>query len=558
MCYNSKRLTNINCKQIQPERSVYVLKRIFNVTGLCVPNMHYMADISRQLSEIRLLVDKGCYFTINRARQYGKTTTLAELAKTLSNDYLVVSLDFQVLGSDSFENENKFSLAFAYCFLDEFKPDKIQPQGNTALQELSHIVATNNNNLGLMQLFKYLQTICIALEKPVVLIVDEVDSAADSQVFIDFLSQLRYYYLKKNKNGISVFKSVILASVYNIKNLKRKIRPDEKHTTNSPWNIAADFNTDMAFNIKEITGMIKEYEIDYQIGMDVHEISKLIYDYTSGYPFLVSKLCKIIDECITGSVAFPDKKSAWTKEGLLEAIKILLGEPNTLFDSLLNKLEDYPELKQMLWDLLFKGKEIVYVLGINSIEMALMFGFVKKSNNNIVIANRIFEMLLYNLFLAAPDMQQNKIFSAALQDKNQFIQNGHLNMELVLEKFIKHFNELYGDKQQRFHEDDGRRYFLLYLKPIINGTGNYYIESQTRNMRRTDVIFDYNSEQFIIEMKIWHGNEYNTRGEYQLSDYLDYYHLDKGYMLSFNFNKKKESGIKKIVLGSKTIIEAVV
>lgn len=131
-------------------------------------------------------------------------------------------------------------------------------------------------------------------------------------------------------------------------------------------------------------------------------------------------------------------------------------------------------------------------------------------------------------------------------------------MELVLEKFIKRFNELYGDKQQRFHEDDGRRYFLLYLKPIINGTGNYYIESQTRNMQRTDVIVDYNSEQFIIEMKIWHGNEYNTRGEYQLSDYLDYYHLDKGYMLSFNFNKKKESGIKKIVLGSKTIIEAVV
>jgi hypothetical protein len=104
----------------------------------------------------------------------------------------------------------------------------------------------------------------------------------------------------------------------------------------------------------------------------------------------------------------------------------------------------------------------------------------------------------------------------------------------------------------------GRRYFLLYLKPIINGIGNYYIEAQTRNMERTDVIVDYNGEQFIIEMKIWHGNAYHTRGEEQLADYLNYYHLQKGYMLSFNFNKKKEIGVKEIVVGDKILVEAVV
>lgn len=26
----------------------------------------------------------------------------------------------------------------------------------------------------------------------------------------------------------------------------------------------------------------------------------------------------------------------------------------------------------------------------------------------------------------------------------------------------------------------GRKFFLLYLKPIINGAGNYYIEAQTK------------------------------------------------------------------------------
>lgn len=98
----------------------------------------------------------------------------------------------------------------------------------------------------------------------------------------------------------------------------------------------------------------------------------------------------------------------------------------------------------------------------------------------------------------------------------------------------------------------------MYLKPIINGTGNYYLEAQTRDARRTDVIVDYAGEQFVIEMKIWHGNEYKERGEKQLSEYLDYYRQKKGYLLSFNFNRKKEPGVKRILVDGKMIVEAVV
>ena len=34
------------------------------------------------------------------------------------------------------------------------------------------------------------------------------------------------------------------------------------------------------------------------------------------------------------------------------------------------------------------------------------------------------------------------------------------------------------------------------------------------------MIIDYLGQQYIIEMKIWHGNAYNEREEKQLSDYL--------------------------------------
>ena len=162
------------------------------------------------------------------------------------------------------------------------------------------------------------------------------------------------------------------------------------------------------------------------------------------------------------------------------------------------------------------------------------------------------------MFLTLPEVQDSNLYRAAFQGKNQFIKNGHLDMKRILEKFVLHFHDIYGDQEQKFLEEDGRRYFMLYLKPIINGTGNYYIEARTRNLERTDMIVDYSGEQYIIEMKIWHGNAYNMRGEKQLQDYLEYYHLKKGYMLSFNFNKKKETGVKEIILGDKVIIEAVV
>ena len=77
-------------------------------------------------------------------------------------------------------------------------------------------------------------------------------------------------------------------------------------------------------------------------------------------------------------------------------------------------------------------------------------------------------------------------------------------------------------------------------------------------MGRTDVIVDYRGEQFVIEMKIWRGNEYHMRGEEQLVRYLDHYHINKGYMLSFNFNKKKQIGVREIAAGDKVLVEAVV
>ena len=267
----------------------------------------------------------------------------------------------------------------------------------------------------LKELFEQLSDICAAADKKIVLMIDEVDSASNNQVFLDFLAQLRAQYIERDIQP--TFRSVILAGVYDIKNLRRKIRPDEVHKYNSPWNIAADFKIDMSFSKEEIAGMLYEYEEDYQTGMDVELLAGLIRDYTSGYPFLVSRICQLLDEEIS------DKKNAWTKKGFLEAVRILLSEKNMLFESLREKLESYPELNNMLYSLLFTGKAIVYNYYETSINIATMFGFVKNENGVLVVSNRIFETWLYNLYLSSADMQKKEIYAASLMDKTDYQRN---------------------------------------------------------------------------------------------------------------------------------------
>lgn len=137
---------------------------------------------------------------------------------------------------------------------------------------------------------------------------------------------------------------------------------------------------------------------------------------------------------------------------------------------------------------------------------------------------------LYDLFLS--EMYTDNTDSPFKSiGRNQYIVNGTLQMKRVMEKFYQHFTEICGNSDWKFLENEGRKIFLMYLKPIINGTGNYYIEVQTRDQRRTDIIVDYQGKQFIVELKIWHGSEYHQRGEQQLSEYLDFYGADTGYLL---------------------------
>ncbi|MCR5324881.1 MAG: AAA-like domain-containing protein [Lachnospiraceae bacterium] len=515
-----------------------------------------MVDLSDRVKEIKKLVDDGKYFAINRARQYGKTTTISRLCEYLQNDYYVLSLDFQKISNASFKSEEAFVKAFSRSILDRGK--KI-PIPDTVISKLEDFIQRKEEKAVFDELFSALSDWCRMAEKPVVMIIDEVDTATNNQVFLDFLAQLRAEYLEREEDPEEkTFRSVILAGVTDVKHLKMKIRPEDQHKVNSPWNIAADFDIDMSLAEAGIKGMLDEYETDHKTGMDTAAIAGMIRKYTNGYPYLVSRICQIIDTKLVPGI-FKTLHDAWTEYGIDEAVKMLLSETeNSLFESLTGKLVNYPELKQKLRNILLRGEVLAWLPYDEAQQQLYMYGFIRNDHNTVAVSNMIFEKLLYTHFIGESD-KNNDLKQKASEIKSSFVdKKGILNVPKIMEHFIKEHNRIHRDNSEKFLEEEGRERFITYVSAVINGTGTYDIEPQTRDHKRMDLVIHYLGRRYIIELKIWHGDRYNAKGEKQICDYLDHYGLTTGYLLSFNFNKKKESGVKQVQIGDKVVYEGIV
>ena len=516
------------------------MRKKFNVTGSCNPERHYMVDTAERFKTVQTLIDYGEYFTINRARQYGKTTTLDAIWRKLSDRYLVVPLSLEGIDSTAYASNE----AFAAMFARQFKENLLSlRRDDTAVEIWQRCSAKSLEELSMV-----ISDYCEEVRIPVVVTIDEVDKSLDNQLFLDFLGMLRNKYLERNRKGMqSTFFSVVLAGVYDVKNLKLKPRPDEEKKYNSPWNIAADFNVDMTFHPEEIAQMLQDYENDMHTGMDIKAVSEEIYKYTTGYPFLVSKLCKVIDE---------ELERDWTVEGVMTAAKQTILEKNTLFTSLTKNLEEYPDLKRFVYSLSILGDTVTYDINNPVMDFATMFSIIRYDRNRKVrIHNIIFEEVLNNYFIA----EQTIADMGKLRYEFKYVKEGRLDMAMLVSRFRDLMHEEYRESTVPFLEREGRLLFLTFLKPVINGTGFYYVEPETRDNRRMDLVVNYGSQEFIVELKIWRGEKYEERGRDQLSGYLATRSLDEGYLVTFDFSKdKQEAEPQWIEYKGKRIFEVIV
>jgi hypothetical protein len=303
---------------------------------------------------------------------------------------------------------------------------------------------------------------------------------------------------------------------------------------NSPWNIAVDFDIDMSFSVKEIETMLVDYENEHHIGMNINEIAQEIRFYTSGYPYLVSRICLLIETELDRN---------WTLDGVQKAIKKILRENSTLFRDMIKKIEDNQSLSDMLFDLTI-GK-IKYDSNIDSpaVNFGIMFGFLAPDTEMLQVHNKIFEIRITNYFISVKTLEWRD--HIAQSPVNEIVKDNVFDMELCLAKFKMHYSEIYNQNDLKFLERDGKLIFLTYLKPLINNIGFYHFEPETRDYGRIDMIIDYLKQQFILELKIWKGKSRHEEAYDQLAKYLKSKNMNEGYLLTFDFRKKGDENLEE-------------
>lgn len=512
------------------------MNRRFNVTGTCIPEKHFMADTSGKLDRIICLIEQDSYFTINRARQYGKTTTLMLLWKRLKEQYIVINTSFEGMGDEAFQTEDAFVRRLCARFARGLSLSGYQ-------REPGRIWSTLLPEENLDTLKERILTFCGQTDREVILFLDEVDRSSGSQIFLNFLGMLRELYLERAM-GVVSFKSIVLAGVHDIKNLKIKLRPDQETKYNSPWNVAVDFLVDMSLSVPEIASMLQEYRAERGAFFETEPVAEEIYKYTSGYPFLVSLICLWMDERLPEKAQSPGN---WTQEDVRTAVREILKSTNTLFDDVVKNIENNKNFRYLVERILLEGGQIPYKVSNPEINLGVTFGIIAEENGICKISNIIFESYIYDHLIAGKLLERQVLTTP----RNQFVtEAGTLDMNLVLEKFQDLMKSEYRKSSEAFVEKQGRLLFLAFLKPIINGTGHYVVEPETRDSTRMDVVVFYGKREYILELKIWHGPKEFSQGVEQLSKYMDSRGQTEGWLLTFCFNegkgKKTEEYTKEI------------
>jgi hypothetical protein len=487
-----------------------------------MPELHYMVDIGGRVEQIvRDFVGPGKYFVVNRARQYGKTTTLEALSRALAPSCFVVM--------ESFEGRAGLFDSTLTCATGLLRTLAQAVRGFDGAVDATladALAAPVDPMLAFDDLSDRITRLCETVDRPVVVLIDEVDRASDYDVFVALLGLLRKKYIQRETRQIATFHAVVLAGVHDIKNLKRRIRGGSQHSYNSPWNIAAPFTIDLSFGVANIATMLGAYEADHATGMDVPDVAGQLHHFTGGYPFLVSRLCQIID----------DGPLPWTGEGVRTGVNTILHEQNTLFDDIVKNLDTHADLRTLLDDALVAGEPIPRDIYDPAVDLGLTFGLLVRDDEGTRPANIIFETVMYSYLTAWRRLREAAKTDAAKH--NDFTKNGVLDLDTLLVHFAEFLSRHYHHADAAFVERQGRLLLLAYLANVVNGGGFTYVEPETRNGTRMDVVITYGGREHIVELKIWHGQHMETEAFDQLAGYLRARGQEQGWLLNFTSNKQ--------------------
>jgi len=508
------------------------MTRYFNIAGPCKREKHYMIDAFSRLRGVEQLIDMEQYFVIHAARQSGKTTYLQDLTQRLNESGKYYTLYCSLEKMQMLEDYREGIPAIVKKIRNLLRFSDI-PHKETFAENAEYDDFTSVLNTELV-LF------CMKLDKPLVILFDEVDCLAEGTL-ISFMRQLRNGY--NDRSFIPFVHSVALVGMRNIRDYKAKVRPEsESLGSASPFNIVTESMTLKNFTKEEITSLYAQHtkatgQIFEQEAID------LVDEQTCGQPWLVNAIAReVIVKMLQSDYTRPVTASL-----VYEAIQTIILRRDTHIDSLLERLKE--DRVRSVIEPMLTGEDYFDRLS-DDYQYVTDLGLIKSIQGKIQPANPVYGEVIARTL--SHDAQEKIVLKHPDATLPRYVKDGTLDMDFLMQDFQQFWRENSAIWIEKFYYKEAAPHLILmaFLQRIING-GGYIIRDMGAGTGRTDLCLVYGNQRYPIELKIRRGDKSIDKGIEQTIRYMDTFGCNEGWLAVFD--QRKMSWNKKIYTKKETV-----
>lgn len=500
------------------------MKRHFNIAGPCHPEEHYMLPADLRCRGLMELIRQKQYFVIHAARQSGKTTLLLDLVKRLN------------------ESGNFYAL---YCSLESVQRIAEPDQGIPAIIDtlrtavryhpsIPKVAETRGNESLVVALKTYLTELSMELEKPLVILFDEIDCLSNGTL-ISFLRQIRDGYV--NRSTIPFVHSVGLIGMRNIRDYKGRIREDrETLGSASPFNIVTESLTLRNFSSGEVGELLAQRTEETGQAFPPDFVSRLFH-WTRGQPWLVNAIAReVVVKMLENDVSRTP-----TPAEADQAAKTIVERRDTHIDSLLERLKE--ERVQKIVEPLILGAPRRFDLLDDDYQYVLDLGLLEERGGRLVASNPMYEEVIFRGLTAHI---QARLRDLSGSEHPEYAEEDHLDIGRILSDFQQFWREHSEIWRERFQYKEAAPHLvaMAFFHNIVEPGGTITREMAS-GRGRLDVCVSYGGIRYPVEIKIRRDAKTRAEGVGQLARYMETLDCAEGWLLIFD-PRKRPSWKKKL------------
>ncbi|MDE0634618.1 MAG: AAA-like domain-containing protein [Candidatus Poribacteria bacterium] len=514
--------------------------RYFGTQGRVRSEQHYVVPRTEEVNDFINRVKAGKYIVLFAPRQTGKTTFFRLALDALTAEdptYFPIQLDFQTM-------RNAAPVTFyeqLYYMIQRQIKSVFQKRGGAPSDALTQFLenTTLTDHFSMEEFFEnfgsFLDSDChkdVPAFKKVVLLIDEFDGIPKT-VISDFLYSLRQIYLSEE---MQCPHSVGIVGVKSIAQL-------DYDRSVSPFNIQDEFRLPN-FTLEQVHELFQQYTDE--VGQSfAPEVLESIYKQTAGQPFLVNRFGQILTEEFNIPKTDPISTMHWAT-----AHAQLLQEQNTNITHLTTNIRRDPRFETMLMRIMARDESVEFNLHNDIINELATYGVIAKGSDGMCeIVNPIYLYCILQTFKPVVNGLEDEYFLEDIEDpfSEYLTSTGEIALEALLDNF-QDFIRRVGFRILQVpgtpRESVGRHLLLAYLDQFVKLVGGVmHIEVQT-GRGRMDLIVNHNQRKYIVETKVWRGNNRYQAGKRQLAAYLKLENVMEGYYVVFDHRREPEPRVE--------------